>query len=140
MMGTRPGDIDPGILVYLLRTKKCTLGDLEEMLEHRAGLLGVSDESGDMRVLAENSSGNPLAVLALTQFVRSIAKSIAGMLVSLGGADLLVFTGGVGEHASTLRNRIIAELSPFAAALPTMVIPARENDCIARHAYQYLAN
>jgi acetate kinase len=136
MMATRPGDLDPGILFYLLREDRYSTAAMEDMLEQHAGLSGVAGGSGDMRELLAQSAARPLAALALAQFVRSVAKHIAGMIVTLGGIDLLVFTGGIGEHALTLRADILAQLAPLVSNLAVRVVPARENDCIARHAWK----
>lgn len=136
MMATRPGDIDPGILLYLLREGRCSAAALEDMLERQAGLSGVSGGTPDARELLAQSATQPMAALALAQFTRSVAKHIAGMIVSLGRIDLLVFTGGIGEHAVTLRADILQQLAPLVSDLAVRVVPARENDCIARHAWK----
>lgn len=136
MMATRPGDLDPGILLYLLRKGRCSTAVLEDMLERHAGLSGVSGSSSDARELLAQSATQPMAALALAQFTRSVAKHIAGMIVSLGRIDLLVFTGGIGEHAVTLRADILHQLAPLVSDLAVRVVPARENDCIARHAWK----
>jgi acetate kinase len=136
MMATRPGDLDPGILLYLLREGRFSTSALEDMFERHAGLSGVSGGSADVRELLAQSATRPMAALALAQFTRSVAKHIAGMIVSLGRIDLLVFTGGIGEHALTLRADILHQLAPLVSDLAVRVVPARENDCIARHAWK----
>jgi acetate kinase len=136
MMATRPGDIDPGILLYLLREGRYSASALEEMFERHAGLRGVSGSGADARELLAQSATHPMAALALAQFTRSVAKHIAGMIVALGRIDLLVFTGGIGEHAVTLRADILEQLAPLVSDLAVRVVPARENDCIARHAWK----
>lgn len=136
MMATRPGDIDPGVLLYLLRDGRYSTAMLEDMFERHAGLSGVSGGSADARELLAKSPTEPMAALALQQFTRSVAKHIAGMIVTLGRIDLLVFTGGIGEHALTLRADILHHLAPLVSDLAVRVVPARENDCIARHAWK----
>ncbi|MFC5437647.1 acetate/propionate family kinase [Rhodanobacter umsongensis] len=136
MMATRPGDIDPGILLYLLREGRYSIAALEDMFERQSGLSGVSGTSADARELLAQSATQPMAALALAQFTRSVARHIAGMIVALGGIDLLVFTGGIGEHALTLRADILNQLAPLVCDLAVRVVPARENDCIAQHAWK----
>jgi acetate kinase len=136
MMATRTGDIDPGVLLYLLREGRYSIATLENMLERHAGLAGVSGGIADARELLAHADSQPMAALALAQFVRSVAKHIAGMIVALGRIDLLVFTGGIGEHALRLRTDILELLAPLVSELRVRVVPARENDCIARHAWK----
>ncbi|AHX13113.1 acetate kinase [Dyella jiangningensis] len=139
IMGTRPGDIDPGVMLFLLREKRCDAEQLQDLLEHRSGLLGISDLSADVRKLAE-ATGQPLAELALEQFAMSVARQAAGMAVVLGGLNLLVFTGGIGEHHAPTRERVIALLQPLLPSLQTRVLPSRENLMMARHAARLVAS
>jgi acetate kinase len=133
IMATRPGDLDPGVLLFLLRQGHVDADGLEDMLEHRSGLRGISDLSGDARELAA-ADGKPLAELALAQFAQSVARQAAGLAVVLGGLDLLVFTGGIGENDNSTRERVIAHLRPCFPAFLTRVIPAQENRMMAVHA------
>jgi acetate kinase len=104
MMATRPGSVDPGLLMYLLAENRLTLAELEEALYHQSGLKGVSGRSGDMReILAARARGDARAALAFDLYVARLREGIAAMAASLGGIDALVFTGGVGEHASEVR-------------------------------------
>jgi acetate kinase len=104
MMATRPGSVDPGLLTFLLAHNLLTLPELEEALYHQSGLKGVSGGSGDMReVLARRAAGDARAALAFDLYVTRLREEIAAMAASLGGIDVLVFTGGVGEHASEVR-------------------------------------
>jgi acetate kinase len=105
IMGTRSGDLDPGILIYLSREKGFDAAALEEAIDHQSGLLGVSGLSGDLRVLHAAQPSNDVE-LAMAMFCVSIAKQIAAMMVSLGGVDTIVFTGGVGEHDAMIRRKI----------------------------------
>lgn len=133
IMGTRPGDMDPGVLLFMLRERRCDLAQLQDLLEHRSGLRGISDLSADVRELAE-AGDHPLAALALAQFAMSVARQAAAMAVVLGGLDLLVFTGGIGEHHAATRERVAALLQPILPAVQTCVLPSRENLAMARHA------
>jgi acetate kinase len=154
MMATRSGDLDPGVLLYLLRARKLKAEGLEAEVDRRAGLLGVSGVSGDMRALHEAAASNPDAALAIAMFCASVAKQIAGMVTVLGGADLLVFTGGIGENDLATRAAICARLTWLGVELDparnksganpisrpnarcrVAVLPCREDPEIARHAW-----
>jgi len=134
MMSHRPGDLDPGIVFYLLREKHYDADTLEDLLEHQEGISGVSPAHADMRDLQSAARrAEADATLALDMFVRSVARQIAGMCVALGGLDLLVFTGGVGENAIAVRERVIEQLAPVLGQPSVMVLPSRENERIAFH-------
>lgn len=108
MMSTRPGSLDPGILLYLLQERGMTVSALENLLYHHSGLLGVSGISGDVRELL--ASDAPEAAAALDLFVYRIAKEIAAMATALCGLDMIVFTGGIGEHAASVRAAVCQRL------------------------------
>jgi acetate kinase len=108
MMGTRCGTIDPGILLYLQRERGMSAEDLEQLLYHESGLLGVSGVSSDMRTLL--SSSNPRAAEAIDLFAFEAAKAVCAMALTLEGLDCLVFTGGIGEHAAKVRALICNRL------------------------------
>jgi acetate kinase len=111
MMGTRSGAIDPSILLYLLRDGM-TLDCLERMLQKESGLLGISGISSDMRaVLDAAEKHDERAMLAVDMFVHRLAASIAAMTSSIGGIDILAFTGGIGEHAPLIRERVCTRLA-----------------------------
>ena len=133
VMGTRPGDLDPGVLLFLLREGHVDAAGLEDLLEHRSGLRGISGLSADVRELSA-AKDHPLAALALEQFALSVARQAAGMAVVLGGIDLLVFTGGIGEHDAATRERVTTRLAPCFPSLPVRVLPAQENRIMAIHA------
>jgi acetate kinase len=95
IMGTRSGDLDPGVLVYLMREKKFDAAMLEELVDHRSGLLGISGIGSDMRRLREAASSNADARLAIQMFCYSVRKQVAAMIAALDGVDLVVFTGGL---------------------------------------------
>jgi acetate kinase len=111
MMGTRAGSIDPGILLALLKQGRLSMQGLSEDLEHASGLLAVSGTSSDMRDLtAEAAKGEGHAALAIEMFVVRAAAGIAAAATSLPRLDGLVFTGGIGEHASEVRAGIVDRL------------------------------
>jgi len=109
MMGTRSGSLDPGILTFLMRessgSAKQGSKDLDDTLNHKSGLLGISGVSGDMREIVKASkSGNERATLAFDMFVHHLRAGIAAMAASLGGVDAIVFTAGIGEHSPEVRT------------------------------------
>jgi acetate kinase len=104
MMGTRSGSIDPGILTHRLRMGAGTSADLDRMLNHDSGLLGVSGVSSDMRqVLDAARGGNERAKLAFGIFIHRLQSEVGAMAASLGGIDVLVFTAGIGENSAEVR-------------------------------------
>lgn len=154
MMGTRSGSVDPGILTYLLRQTKLTAQELDEMLNHKSGLLGISGISSDMRdILAAKQEGNPRAELAFEMYVHRIRSLLGSMVAVLGGVDGIVFTAGVGENSSEVREAVCAsfgflglKLDPGAnaqlpadrdiarpeSAVRVLIVQAREEWAIAR--------
>ncbi len=111
MMGTRSGDIDPGIIFWLAEQQKMPLKQISHMLNKESGLLGISSLSNDMRTLEQVANdGNKQAKLAIDIFCYQLAKSIATMSVSLSQIDALVFTGGIGENSSLVRQKVISQL------------------------------
>jgi acetate kinase len=103
-MGTRPGALDPGVILYLFQTLHLSPKEVETMLYKQSGLLGISGISNDMRDLL--ASGAPAARLAVDYFVYRAAKEIGGLAAALGGVDALVFTAGIGERSVEIRRRI----------------------------------
>jgi acetate kinase len=110
VMGTRSGELDPGVLIYLIREKKLDADMLEDIIDHRSGLLGISGISSDMRRLHEAASTSVNARLAIDMFCYSVRKQIAAMIAVLGGVDLIVFTGGIGENDGEVRAAICSGL------------------------------
>jgi acetate kinase len=156
-MATRPGSVDPGALVYLLR-HHLTLDALDYALEHESGLAGLSGLSGDVRELER--SGDPAARLALDVFAYRVATAVGAMAVGLGGLDALVFTAGIGENSANVRETVCerlgflgVELDPEANAsvradatistpggpVRVAVVEAREDLVAARAARRLLA-
>src|SRR5436305_5661362 len=104
MMGTRSGSVDPGILTYLMRRGQINGQEIDNLLNEKSGLLGISGLSGDMRqILAAVKQGNPRAKLAFDIYVHRLQAGIGAMMVVLGGIDALVFTAGVGENSPEVR-------------------------------------
>jgi len=150
IMGTRSGDLDPGILVFLMREKKLDAAALEDLVDHQSGLLGISGLDGDMRQLHEAASSNGDARLAIEMFCYSVRKQVAAMIAVLGGVDLVVFTGGIGENDEVARAMICEGLSWAGIGQPerlswtvrdtipgdnVCVLPSQEDEQIARHTW-----
>ncbi|HVW75543.1 MAG TPA: acetate/propionate family kinase [Rhizomicrobium sp.] len=129
IMETRSGDLDPGLLIYLLRQGQ-TADTLEQLLSKKSGIAGISQGSGDPRQLRASRTDD--GDIALDMFAISVAKAIAGMAAALGGIDLLVFTGGIGEHDDSMRQNILVRLN-WIADLAIRILPAREEEMIIDH-------
>lgn len=155
VMGTRCGTIDPGVLLYLQQHEKLSAEDVQHLLYHESGLLGVSGISADMRALL--ASREAAARAAIDLFTLRAAQQVAVMATTLGGLDCLVFTGGIGEHAKEVRSAIGEHLAWLgvridAAAndearerisggdstIDVFVIPTNEELMIARHCVEML--
>lgn len=131
-MGTRSGDLDPGVLLFLMREHGYDQAKLARLLEHESGLLGIGG-TADMRELLARRATEERARLAVDVFVYSIKKTVGAFAAALGGLDLLVFTGGIGEHATEVREAIsfgLAHLGGF----EVRVIETNEELVMARHA------
>ena len=155
IMGTRSGDLDPSLLIYLLREKKFDAAMLEDLVYRRSGLLGISGIGGDMRRLHEAAFSNADARLAIQMFCYSVRKQIAAMIAVLDGVDMLVFTGGIGENDGEARAAICGGLAWIGVGLDdarnrsannpvnepasrceVLVLPSQENEQIARHTWE----
>ena len=149
-MGTRCGSIDPGVILYLMDELKMDSRAIERLIYQQSGLLGVSGISSDMRALL--ASDAPAAKLAVDLFVYRIGRELGSLAAALGGLDALVFTGGIGEHAIPIRERVIEaagwlgltldrnanekggpRLTTDASRVRAYVIPTNEELMIARH-------
>ena len=149
-MGTRPGALDPGVVLYLFQALGLSVKEVETILYKKSGLIGISGISNDMRSLL--ASNEPAARLALDYFVYRAAKEIAAMTAALGGIDGLVFTAGIGENSPEIRKRICVasawlgveldedanarkapRITSQASKVPAWVIPTNEELMIARH-------
>jgi acetate kinase len=106
VMSTRSGDLDPGVMLYLLQQQRMSPEQLEAAVNKQGGLLGVSARSSDMRKLLAAESADEHAAQAIALFCHSARKSIGALAAVLGGVDTLVFTGGIGENAADIRHRI----------------------------------
>jgi acetate kinase len=160
VMGTRPGDLDPGLVLYLLREKKGDrIDEVEALLNHASGMVAVSGMENDVKAMrAAAESGDARATLALKVFTRSVSKAMGGFSWLLGGLDAIVFAGGIGEHDPKSRAEITGGLGPLGVNIdpalnqvaaggiqrisslecPTavLVVPAREDQMIAVHVEQ----
>jgi acetate kinase len=149
-MGTRPGAVDPGVILYLFQDLKLSAKDVETILYKKSGLLGISGISNDMRDLL--ASTEPSARLAVDYFVYRAAREIGGLAAVLGGVDALVFTAGIGENSPEIRSRICRSsawlgieidttansnngtlITRQASRVSAWVIPTNEELMIARH-------
>jgi acetate kinase len=155
-MGTRPGGIDPGVLLYLVAQRGMTPAELEKLLYKDSGLLGLSGVSNDMRALLE--SREPRARIAVDYFVYRVAREIGALAATLGGVDGLVFTAGIGENSAEIRARIVdacawlgvtldaeanrrggPRISSDSGAVSAWVVPTNEELMIARHTHALVA-
>jgi acetate kinase len=156
MMGTRSGSIDPGVVIDLIRRFHHTPDSVEDLLYRHSGLLGVSEISADMRTLL--ASSDPRAAEAIALFVYRAAREMGGLIAVLGGADAIVFTGGIGEHAAPVRAAIMGYfdwlgvrldmganaagqtlISAPESRVKVFVIPTDEERMLAEHALECLA-
>ncbi len=150
-MGTRTGDLEPGVLLYLMRRDGMTADALDEMCSKRSGMLGASETSSDMRDLLAREAVDPRAADAVALFCWHVRKAVGAMAATIGGVDTLVFAGGIGEHSPVARERICAGLehlgieldsernmagapviSPPSRPCCVRVIPTDEESVIAR--------
>jgi acetate kinase len=139
VMGTRCGDIDPSLVTYIMRRQGLDSQGIEQILNKKSGLKGISGVSNDMRILEELSSRNLRARLAIEIFVYRIKKYIGAYMAVLGGIDVLVFTAGIGENQREIRNRICRGLFLCLKKKPRiLVIPTNEELMIARQTYRLI--
>lgn len=140
-MATRSGDLDPGVLIYLLRKEKLSPDQLEDLLNHQCGLFALSSGDDDVKALEERARRNDSkAGLALDIFALAIRKSIGAYLALLGGADLLVFTGGIGEHSERIRSAATQGLDRLGLTPEKIqVVPTEEEKQIARHCREMMS-
>ncbi len=162
MMGTRSGDLDPGVLLYLMAEKKYDAQKMARLVNHQAGLLGVSGISPDMKTLLDRRRDDPRAALAVDMFCYHARRHLGALAAVLGGLDTLVFTGGIGERAAPVRQDICrglehlgihldpdrngldpdkngahsAVISGPASPCKVMIIPTNEDLVIARHTFK----
>lgn len=114
VMGTRAGDIDPGVILHLLRHRKMSADEVDLMLNNKSGLLGISGKSNDMReILTAAEDGDLRCKRAITTFCYRVKKYIGAYIAALGGLDVLIFTGGIGENSAEIRSRICQLMEVF---------------------------
>ncbi|NIA04480.1 MAG: acetate/propionate family kinase, partial [Proteobacteria bacterium] len=154
MMGTRCGDLDPGVLLYLLREEGRSVAGIDDLVNHQSGLLGVSGISSDMKTLLEMRNSDPRASLAVEMFCYHVRKHIGALTAVLEGIETLVFTGGIGEQAAPVRLSVCRGLaylgikldpelneshagtiSAAGSSCKVLVVPTDEDLMIARHTY-----
>jgi acetate kinase len=154
-MGTRPGALDPGVVLYLFQTLGLSAAEVEKILYKESGLLGISGVSNDMRDLL--ASSEPAAHLAVDYFVYRIVKEIGALTAVLGGVDGIVFTAGIGERSAEIRRRVLKasswlgieadddanqanaiRISRTGSRVSAWVIPTNEELMIARHTARLL--
>jgi len=155
VMGTRPGDLDPGVVLYLLRESGGGVDALEKMLNRDAGMVALSGMKNDMKAVREAAArGDENALLALKVFTRGVRKAIGGYAWLLGGLDAVIFAGGIGEHDAKTRSEVLEGLEGVGVALsaeanraqthglrrvddgrqvPVWIVPAEEDLMIALH-------
>ncbi|MBK8577850.1 MAG: acetate/propionate family kinase [Candidatus Accumulibacter sp.] len=150
LMGTRPGNMDPGIVLYLLQQEGLSAKQIEDLLYKRSGLLGLSGIGNDMRIL--EASDAPRARLAIDHFVYRISRELGGLAAVLGGVDALVFTAGIGENSAHIRQLVCQQaqwlgleldadanergdtrISRVGSRMSAWVVPTNEELMIARH-------
>jgi acetate kinase len=118
IMGTRAGDIDPGVILHLMRHRGMTVEQMDRMLNKESGLKGISGKSNDMReVLSGAEAGDSRCKLAVSSFCYRVKKYIGSYIAALGGLDVLIFTGGIGENSPEIRARICQGLEYFGIVL-----------------------
>jgi acetate kinase len=159
VMGTRSGDLDPGVLLYLMRSERMTVKQIDDLVNHQSGLRGVSGLSPDMRELLDRESTDPNAAEAVELFCYQTRKYVAAMAAAAGGLDTLVFAGGIGERSAPIRARICAGLaflgvhidagrnashgpviSPDGSPVTVRVMPTDEEISIARETLATVAD
>jgi acetate kinase len=132
MMATRTGDLDPGVLLWLLRNERLSADALDELVNRRSGLLGVSETTSNMRELLAREASDPRAAEAVELFCRLARKAVGALATTLDGIDTLVFSGGIGDKAPAIRARIVRGLEHLG-----IVIDERRNagnaDVISAH-------
>lgn len=135
MMGSRSGDLDPGVVIALMRREKLGAGELEHLLNYRSGLLGVSGGESSMQDLLDRPFHDEPANQAVDLFCYIARKHLGAMIAALGGIDTLVFTGGIGEHAAPVRERILAGLDDLGLVLDRAANAAGMPEIGGRHSH-----
>ena len=137
-MGTRCGRLDPAVVLHLIQQQGRSADEVSQLLHRESGLLGLSGLSSDMRELL--GSSEPGARLAVDYFIEQVLRELAAMAAALRGIDMLVFTGGIGENAGVLRERIIEGAAWLGGAVEIRVMHTNEEAIIARHTARIAAS
>ena len=159
VMATRSGSVDPGLLLYLLESRKVTITEMIDALYRKSGLAGMSGTTGDLRgVLSARNQGDHAAKVAVSVYLHRLRREIGAIAMSMDRLDAVVFTGGVAEHQPSLISELVSGLSllglhtdpsrlmsagdrvisPQGAAIPVCLIKAREDLVLAQHTKQLL--
>ena len=140
LMGTRGGDLDPAIITFLMEKEKLSISKINEILNKKSGLLGISGVSNDMReILREMKKGNRRARLAFRIFVYRIKKYIGAYQAAMGGLDAVIFTGGIGENVPGLKKILSRELKgALTRGVKFLTIPTNEELLIAQDTYNLI--
>jgi acetate kinase len=157
VMSTRPGDLDPGVILYLLKEHKMSTDELSELLNKQAGLKALSGKESDIQDLLESAPEHPHAAEAIDLFCYQVKKYTGALAAAMGGLDTFIFTGGIGEHAPEIRQRICeglaflgmhiditqneqtaAVISARGGTVIIRVIPTSEEQMIAQHTRRWL--
>jgi len=157
MMNTRTGDIDPGVLVYLLREKKMNPEQLDQLINRESGMKAVAENDLPMEKLLETKANDSKAAQAIIMYCYHARKQIGALAAAMGGVDIIVFTGGIGEHSPEIRKltcsgleflgvvlntdlnaRSAATISEFSAPVKVLVISTNEEIVIASHVKEYI--
>jgi acetate kinase len=129
VMATRAGSIDPGLVLWLLQNTDLSIGQVNDALEHESGLLGLSESTADLaRLLQLHEAGDARAALAISVYEHRLASLVAAMTVSLGGLDIVTFTGGVGENSSSVRAMTARRLAHLGLAINESLNDAATGD------------
>ena len=158
VMGTRSGDLDPGVLLFLLKEGHLTPDELDELLSKNSGLKAIGG-TNDVQALLSNEAKDPKAKLALSVFCYTARKYIGALAAAMGGLDMLIFTGGIGENSAIIRDRICEDMdflgiaiheqsnqmsreiiSPLSSKVQVRVMPTNEEWMIAHHTRNFIEN
>jgi acetate kinase len=138
-MGTRSGDLEPGAVLHMMRLDDLGPDAIDEMLSHRAGMLGISETTSDMRKLLALEVSDERAAEAVALFCYQVRKAIGSLAAALGGLDALVFSGGIGENAAAVRARVVVGLEHLGVCLDgarnetgAPIISSDASDCLVR--------
>lgn len=139
IMGTRCGDLDPSVVLYLLEKLGLHIDEVKDLLNRKSGLLGLCGKSDMRDIIALEQAGDKAAQITLETFVYRIQKYIGAYAAALNGVDAIVFTGGIGENSSDIRARIMKNFSYLGPHVNVLTIPANEELAIAQQTYRLVS-